>query len=81
VADTFTGTATPGEQILSTIVSQAGGLTTVDLKNLKELGNAVNGGNQQFPDGPDVLAINVQNLNASSSATVQVNLFWSETQA
>lgn len=81
VADSFTGTAAPGEQILSTIVSQAGGLTTVDLQNLKELGNAVNGGNQQFPDGPDVLAINVQNLNASSAATVQLNLFWSETQA
>ena len=81
VADSFTGTAAPGEQILSTIVSAAGGLTTVDLQNLKELGNAVNGGNQQFPDGPDVLAINVQNLNASSAATVQLNLFWSETQA
>jgi len=80
-SQTFTGTAAPGEQILSTIVSSAGGLTTVDLSALKELGNAVNGGNQQFPDGPDILAINVRNLNTSTAANVNINLFWSETQA
>ncbi len=80
-SQTFTGVAAPGEQILSTIVSSAGGLTTVDLTSLKELGNAVNGGNQQFPDGPDVLAINVRNLSGLTAANVQINLFWSETQA
>jgi hypothetical protein len=81
VSDSFTGTAAPGEQILSTIVSSAGGLTTVDLKSLKELGNGVIGGNLQFPDGPDVLAINIRNLSTLNSATAQLNLFWSETQA
>jgi hypothetical protein len=80
-SQTFTGVAAPGEQILSTIVSSAGGLTTVDLTALKELGNAVNGGNQQFPDGPDVLAINIRNLSSLTAANVNINLFWSETQA
>lgn len=80
LSQSFTGIAAPGEQILSTIVSSAGGLTTVDLKSLKEIGNGVIGGGNQYPDGPEVLAINVKNL-AGSSATVQVNLFWSETQA
>lgn len=81
ISQTFTGVAAPGEQILSTIVSSAGGLSTVDLKTLKELTNSVIGGNGIYPDGPDVLAINLRNLAASGSATVQVNLFWSETQA
>lgn len=81
ISQTFTGIAAPGEQILSTIVSSAGGLSTVDLKTLKELTNSVIGGNGIYPDGPDVLAINLRNLAASGSATVQVNLFWSETQA
>ena len=80
LSQTFTGIAAPGEQILSTIVPSSAA-TTVDLSSLKELGNAVIGGNQQYPDGPDVLAINVRNLNALTAATVQVNLFWSETQA
>lgn len=77
---TFTGTAAPGEQILSTIVSSAGGLTTVDLSALKEVGNSPVGGNNQYPDGPEVLAINVKNL-AATAANVQINIFWSETQA
>ena len=81
IASSFTGVAAPGEQILSTIVSSAGGLTSVDLSSLKELGNSVNGGSLQFPDGPDVLAINIQNLNSTLAANVQINLFWSETQA
>jgi hypothetical protein len=81
ISTSFTGVAAPGEQILSTIVSAAGGLTSVDLSSLKELGNAVNGGTAQYPDGPDVLAINIQNLAPVTAATVQVNLFWSETQA
>ena len=80
VSQTFTGIAAPGEQILSTIVSSAGGLTYVDLKALKEIGNGVIGGGNQYPDGPEVLAINVKNL-GGSTATVQLNLFWSETQA
>lgn len=81
ISQTFTGIAAPGEQILSSIVSAAGGLSTVDLKALKELGNGPIGGTGQYPDGPDVLAINIRNTSLSQAANVQINLFWSETQA
>ena len=81
ISQTFTGIADPGEQILSSIVSSAGGLSTVDLTALKELGNGPIGGNNQYPDGPDILAINVKNTATTGAANVQINLFWSETQA
>lgn len=80
ISNSFTGTAAPGEQIFSTIASRAGGITTFDLTELKALGNGVIGGDNQFPDGPDVLAINLTNTD-SQNATVQTNLFWTETQA
>jgi hypothetical protein len=80
ISNSFTGTAAPGEQIFSTIASRAGGITTFDLSELKALGNGVVGGDLQYPDGPDVLAINFVNTDAQS-ANIQVNLFWTETQA
>jgi hypothetical protein len=75
----ITGTPQPGERIFQTIV-QAANQNNLDLSNLKELTNGCIGGNQSFPDGPDVLLIYCTNLTATS-ATVQVNLFWSEAQA
>jgi hypothetical protein len=80
IASTFTGTAAPGEQIFSTIASSAGGLTTIDLSGLKELGNGVIGGDIQYPDGPDILAIQARNVDGSG-ASCHLNLFWTETQA
>ena len=74
-----TGTAGPGERIFSTIV-QKDNQNNLDLSALKEMANSVIGGNQIFPDGPDVLAILVTNLTASAIAP-QVNLFWTEAQA
>jgi hypothetical protein len=74
-----TGTAGPGERIFSTIVQQQN-QNNLDLSNLKEMANSVIGGNQIYPDGPDVLAIIVTNLTASATAP-QVNLFWTEAQA
>jgi hypothetical protein len=72
-------TATPGEQIFATL-GQPNGFSEIDLSNLKELSNSAIGGYNNFPDGPDVLAIVVNNL-SSSSADVNLNLFWSEAQA
>jgi len=74
-----TGTAGPGERIFSTIV-QANNQNNLDLSNLKEMANSVIGGNQMFPDGPDVLGILLTNLTGSTTAA-QVNLFWTEAQA
>ena len=74
------GTPAPGERIFSTIV-QANNQNNLDLSGLKEMSNAIIGGNQPFPDGPDVLCIYITNLSATLTAGVQVNLFWTEAQA
>jgi hypothetical protein len=79
VATTSTTVAEPGEQIFSALGSNAG-VEELDLSRLKEISNSVIGGDNTFPDGPDVLAIVVKNL-GSSAATVNTNLFWSESQA
>jgi hypothetical protein len=79
VAGTHTTVAEPGEQIFSALGSNAG-VEELDLSKLKEISNSVIGGDDTFPDGPDVLAIVVKNL-GSSAATVNTNLFWSEAQA
>lgn len=71
--------ATPGEQIFSTLGPPAG-FAEIDLSNLKELSNSAIGGFSNFPDGPDVLAVVINNLSASA-AEVNLNLFWSEAQA
>jgi hypothetical protein len=73
-------TATPGEQNFSTL-GQINGFAEIDLTNLKELTNSAIGGYSNYPDGPDVLAVVVKNLSSTNSATVSVNLFWSEAQA
>jgi len=73
------GAALPGERIFSTIV-QTNNQNNLDLSGLKEMSNSVIGGNQQFPDGPDVLLITITNI-TQQSAIVQANLFWGEAQA
>ena len=72
-------TAEPGEQIFSTLGPPAG-FAEIDLSSLKELSNSAIGGYSNFPDGPDVLAVVIRNLSADT-ATVNLNLFWSEAQA
>jgi hypothetical protein len=79
VSVSSTTTATPGEQVFSTLGPPAG-FAEIDLSSLKELSNSAIGGYSNFPDGPDVLAVVVRNLSAET-ATVNLNLFWSEAQA
>ena len=79
ISTSSTTTATPGEQIFSTLGPPAG-FAEIDLSSLKELSNSAIGGYSNFPDGPDVLAVVVRNLSADT-ATVNLNLFWSEAQA
>jgi hypothetical protein len=79
-----TGTsALPGEQIFAfsapTIASGAVN-DRLDLDELKELTGAPIGGDFMYPDGSDILAINVR-LTAGTSAVAQVLLRWSEAQA
>jgi hypothetical protein len=63
------------------------GTSAIDLKSIRELGNAILGGGNSntgtsiYPDGPDVLSIVVTNLNATESVDVFGRLGWSEAQA
>jgi hypothetical protein len=52
----------------------------LDLGQLKELTNTTLGGRGTFPNGPDVLALNVYK---TSGATVDANIIikWGEAQA
>lgn len=74
------GTGGPGERIFSTIV-QGNNQNNLDLTGLKEMTNSPIGGNQQFPDGPDILLIQITTIGAITGGLVQVNLFWTEAQA
>jgi hypothetical protein len=71
--------AQPGETVFSFIASP-GERSTLDLDTLKELTTTAIGGRGCFPNGPDVLAINVYKV---SGAAVSGNLTvrWGEAQA
>jgi hypothetical protein len=62
------------------------GTSSIDLENVRELGNSILGGGELFantnvyPDGPDVLSIVVTNL-SSSAVDVLGLLNWTEAQA
>ena len=74
--------ALPGERIFSFVADAARSdalTTTKDLSKLKEMSGAPLGGDYMFPDGPDILAINVFMVNDTSTGTVALN--WSEAQA
>lgn len=82
---TWTGAETyaiPGEQIFATVASasKTDSLTTeLDLSKLKEMSGAPLGGDFMFPDGPDVLVVNIGTASDTVQGTVQ--LIWSEAQA
>ena len=70
--------ALPGEQVFS-FVSAGSDTKVLDLGKLKELTATTIGGRGAFPNGPDVLAINVRCV--SGTSTAQIVLRWAETQA
>ena len=71
--------AQPGETVFS-FIANPGSLANLDLSGLKELTNTTLGGRGTYPNGPDVLAINVYK---TSGAAVNANLIlrWGEAQA
>jgi hypothetical protein len=71
--------ALPGETIFSFISSPAS-KDTLDLSPLKELTNTPIGGRGTFPNGPDVLMINVY-LTQGSAISANLVLRWGEAQA
>ena len=71
--------ALPGEQVFS-FVSNPGSTDTLDLTPLKELTATTIGGRGAFPNGPDVLAINIYKVSGSATPANLI-LRWSEAQA
>lgn len=74
----FTTVPTDGE-VLFRFLSLSGN-TTFDLTKIKEVQNSIIGGDNTFPDGPEVLALVVANQN-NQSATFDITLRWTEAQA
>jgi hypothetical protein len=71
--------ATPGETIFS-FISSPSNKDSLDLTPLKELVSTPIGGRGTFPNGPDVLMINVY-LTQGSALTANLVLRWGEAQA
>jgi len=71
--------AQPGETVFSFIASP-GERSTLDLGQLKELTNTTLGGRGTFPNGPDVLAINVYKVSGDAVVS-NIILRWGEAQA
>ena len=73
------GTAPVDGEILFRYLSSSG-TTVYDLSAIKEVQNSVIGGNNTYPDGPEVIVFYVTNNN-SQSASVDIVLRWTEAQA
>jgi hypothetical protein len=71
--------ALPGETVFS-FIAQPGERGTIDLTSLKELTTTTLGGRGTFPNGPDVLAINLYKV-AGASTNANILLKWGEAQA
>ena len=71
--------AQPGENILS-FIANPGEKSEIDLGELKELTNTTLGGRGTFPNGPDVLAINVYKT-TGTAVNGSMILRWGEAQA
>jgi hypothetical protein len=74
-----------GEVVAGFFVGQ--GSQILDLSNLRDLGNSILGGGtttadlEIYPDGPDVLTVNVTNLESTGNIEVLGRLTWTEAQA
>jgi len=71
--------AQPGETVFS-FIAVPGERSTLDLSSLKELTNTPLGGRGTFPNGPDVLAINVYKV-TGSDINSNIIIKWGEAQA
>jgi hypothetical protein len=71
--------ALPGEQVFS-FVTNPGSTDSLNLDALKELTSTAIGGRGTFPNGPDVLAINIYKVSGTATPA-NVILRWGEAQA
>jgi hypothetical protein len=91
IANNTTNTVTViGGESVAAAFTNTNGQTTLDLSQVRDLGNSILGGGLnntvpitqagQYPDGPDVLYIVAQNISGASNS-VQARLSWKEAQA
>lgn len=71
--------ALPGETVFS-FIANPGERSMIDLGDLKELTNTTLGGRGAYPNGPDVMAINVYKV-SGTAVTANLVLRWGEAQA
>ena len=71
--------ALPGETVFS-FIATPGATSSLDLTELKELTNTALGGRGTFPNGPDVLAINVYKA-TGTAINSNIIIRWGEAQA
>jgi len=77
--DILGGTAPADGEILFRYLSSSG-TTIYNLSAIKEVQNSILGGDNTYPDGPEVIVFYVTNNN-SQSASVDLLLRWTEAQA
>jgi hypothetical protein len=72
--------ALPGETVFS-FIAAPGSAQTLELGELKELTNTTLGGRGTYPNGPDVLAINVYRASGAGAIPTNIVVRWGEAQA
>ena len=90
VATHTLGQTYAGGESVAAAFTNSNGQTTLDLTQVRDLGNAILGGGTNnnvptttdnlYPDGPDVLTVVATNIGAAA-ATIQARLTWTEAQA
>lgn len=82
----FTRSALQGGEIVGAFFCQqttgnAFEVTPIDITTTRELGNAILGGDQVHPDGPDVLTVSLRNITTSNAnLTAFARITWTESQ-
>jgi hypothetical protein len=71
---------TGGERLFA-IPIQSTGTNTLDLSNIKQIGQSAIPGTGTYPNGPEVLAVTITALTTSSSPVGEIQLSFEESQA
>lgn len=72
--------APTGSEVLFSFLAPGAQRTVFDLSGIKEIQNSILGGNNPYPDGPEVLAIVIRN-NDGTAVDLDLKLQWTEAQA
>jgi hypothetical protein len=75
-----------GGKIIYQFRAAGGTSTTQDLSQITDLGNSILGGDEVFPNGPDLITVAVQpidtsNISATNPYTASARITWTESQA